>query len=128
MPACLAEAQSLLARGYPQFDVVWFGHIGDGNLHINVLRHEGMDGAEFVAQCGRVTTLLADTLQRHGGSISAAHGIGLVKKPSLPSTRRPAEIASLRDIRRVMDPHGARPEVGRGGKGGDSRSKSRGCA
>src|SRR3546814_13282060 len=55
MPAFLAEAQSLLARGYPQFDVVWFGHIGDGNLHINVLRPEGMDGAEFVAQCGRVT-------------------------------------------------------------------------
>src|SRR3546814_14100495 len=92
MPACLAEAQSLLARGYPQFDVVWFGHIGDGNLHINVLRPEGMDGAEFVAQCGRVTTLLADTLQPPGGSISSEHGIGLVQKPYLPSTPSQAEI------------------------------------
>src|SRR3546814_16957598 len=73
MPAFLAEAQSLLARGYPQFDVVWFGPIGDGNLHINVLRPEGMDGAEFVAQCGRVTPLLADTLQPHRGRISADH-------------------------------------------------------
>src|SRR3546814_4200925 len=89
MPAFLAEAQSLLARGYPQFDVVWFGHIGDGNLHINVLRPEGMDGAEFVAQCGRVTTLLADTLQRHGGSSDAEHGIGLGQTPYLPSTPSP---------------------------------------
>src|SRR3546814_9139766 len=82
------------------------GHIGVGNLHINVLRPEGMDGAEFVAQCGRVTTLLADTLQRHGGSISAEHGIGLVKKPYLPSTRSQAEIEVMRGIRRVLDPHG----------------------
>src|SRR3546814_10272462 len=40
MPAFLAEAQALLARAYPHFDVVWLGHIGDGNLHINVLRSE----------------------------------------------------------------------------------------
>jgi len=106
MPAFLAEAQALLGRGYPQFDVVWFGHIGDGNLHINVLPPEGMDGAEFVGQCEQVTRLLAETLQRHGGSISAEHGIGLVKKPYLSSTRSAAEIEVMRGIRRVLDPHG----------------------
>jgi FAD/FMN-containing dehydrogenase len=106
MPAFLAEAQALLARGYPQFDVVWFGHIGDGNLHINVLKPEAMDGAEFVGQCEQVTKLLADVLQRHGGSISAEHGIGLVKKPYLSSTRSAAEIEVMRGIRRVLDPHG----------------------
>ncbi|HZW19140.1 MAG TPA: FAD-binding oxidoreductase [Luteimonas sp.] len=106
MPAFLAEAQDLLGREYPRFDVVWFGHVGDGNLHINVLRPEGMDGAEFVGQCEQVTKLLAATLQRHGGSISAEHGIGLVKKPYLWSTRSAAEIEVMRGIRRVLDPHG----------------------
>jgi FAD/FMN-containing dehydrogenase len=106
MPAFLAEAQALLARGYPQFDVVWFGHIGDGNLHINVLKPGGMDDTEFVGQCGQVTGVLAQTLQRHGGSISAEHGIGLVKKPYLWSTRSAAEIEVMRGIRRVLDPHG----------------------
>ncbi len=106
MPAFLTEAQALLARGYPDFDVVWFGHIGDGNLHINVLRPEGMDAGAFVARCGQVTELLAGLLQRHGGSISAEHGIGLVKKPYLWSTRSAAEVALMRGIRRAFDPHG----------------------
>ncbi|MCA0394829.1 MAG: FAD-binding oxidoreductase [Proteobacteria bacterium] len=106
MPAFLADAQSLLAAQYPQFDVVWFGHIGDGNLHINVLKPEGMDQAAFVADCERVTKLLAAALQAHGGSISAEHGIGLVKKPYLSSTRSAAEIDLMRGIKRVLDPDG----------------------
>ncbi len=106
MPAFLAETQALLAREYPQFDVVWFGHIGDGNLHINVLKPDAMENADFVRECGRVTALLAQALQRHGGSISAEHGIGLVKKPYLSSTRSAAEVALMRGIRRVFDPAG----------------------
>ena len=106
MPAFLAETQALLAGEYPHFEVVWFGHIGDGNLHINVLKPDGMAQPAFVAECERVTTLLAGALQRHGGSISAEHGIGLVKKPYLASTRDEAEIALMRGIRRVLDPDG----------------------
>ena len=106
MPAFLAETQALLAAEYPQFEVVWFGHIGDGNLHINVLKPEGMTQDAFVADCERVTRLLADLLQRHGGSISAEHGIGLVKKPYLGSTRGAAEIAVMRGIKAALDPAG----------------------
>ena len=106
MPAFLAEAQALLARGYPQFEVVWFGHIGDGNLHINILKPGAAAQADFVADCERVTTLLAEVLQRHGGSISAEHGIGLVKKPYLWCTRSPAEIAAMRGIKAALDPNG----------------------
>jgi len=106
MPAFLAETQALLAREYPHFDVVWFGHIGDGNLHINVLKPDGMSQPEFVSECERVTKLLADALHRHGGSISAEHGIGLVKKPYLSSTRSEAEIGLMRGIRGVLDPDG----------------------
>ena len=106
MPAFLAETRALLAREYPHFEVVWFGHVGDGNLHINVLKPEAMANAEFVRECGRVTALLAEVLQRHGGSISAEHGIGLVKKPYLASTRSTAEVALMQGIRRVFDPAG----------------------
>ena len=106
MPAFLAEAQALLAREYPQFEVVWFGHIGDGNLHINVLKPDEVAGTEFVRQCESVTRLLAETLARHGGSISAEHGIGLVKKAYLDGTRSDAEIAIMRGIARVLDPNG----------------------
>lgn len=106
VPAFLHAMQALLAREYPQFEVVWFGHIGDGNLHVNVLKPEGLSGADFVAQCERVTHLLAATLREHGGSISAEHGIGLVKKPYLDSTRGAAEIALMRGVRRAFDPNG----------------------
>jgi len=104
MPDFLAEAQALLEREYPQFEVVWFGHIGDGNLHINVLKPQDMTQTDFVAECERVTRLLAEVLQRHGGSISAEHGIGLVKKPYLGYTRSPAEIVAMRAIKRALDP------------------------
>jgi FAD/FMN-containing dehydrogenase len=106
LPAFLGEATSLLGREYPHFDVVWFGHIGDGNLHINVLKPADMDQPEFVRQCEHVTMLLSNALQRHGGSISAEHGIGLVKKKYLSGTRSPAEIEVMRGIRRVFDPRG----------------------
>jgi FAD/FMN-containing dehydrogenase len=106
VPAFLHDMQALLANEYPHIEVVWFGHIGDGNLHINVLRPEGLGEEAFIAQCEHVTRLLAATLQRHGGSISAEHGIGLVKRAYLESTRSPAEIALMRGVRKVFDPNG----------------------
>ncbi|MGY3040416.1 FAD/FMN-containing dehydrogenase [Rhodanobacter sp. TND4EL1] len=106
VPAFLHEMQALLAREYPQAEVVWFGHIGDGNLHINVLRPEQLGEDEFIVQCEHVTRLLAATLQQHGGSISAEHGIGLVKRAYLESTRSAEEIALMQGVRKVFDPRG----------------------
>ena len=106
MPAFLAETQALLGEAYPRYEVVWFGHIGDGNLHINVLKPNDVADADFIADCEQVTKLLAASLQRHGGSISAEHGIGLVKKPYLGCTRSAAEIDLMRGIKRVFDPNG----------------------
>ncbi|MBS7456644.1 FAD-binding oxidoreductase [Coralloluteibacterium stylophorae] len=105
VPAFMAEAQALIAREYPDFEVVWFGHIGDGNLHINILKPEGLAHPAFVEECGRVTALLGEVIERHGGSISAEHGVGLLKKPYLHHTRGAAEIALMQGIRAVFDPH-----------------------
>ena len=106
MPAFLQETQALLGQAYPHFEVVWFGHIGDGNLHINVLKPVDVSDADFVSQCEQVTRLLAASLKKHEGSISAEHGIGLVKKDYLESTRSVAEIEVMRGIKRVLDPKG----------------------
>ena len=106
VPALLAEIDDLLAREYPDFEVLWYGHIGDGNLHINILKPAGMESAAFATQCGAVSEHLFAVLQRHGGSISAEHGVGLTKKPYLHYTRDETEIGYLRAIKQVFDPNG----------------------
>ncbi|MGN7838322.1 FAD-binding oxidoreductase [Stenotrophomonas sp. 22385] len=106
MPAFMARAQALIGEAYPHFDVVWFGHIGDGNLHINVLKPDTTDDAQFLQQCEHVTKLLAQVLKDFDGSISAEHGIGLVKKSYLDSTRGEAEIALMKAVKRTFDPQG----------------------
>ncbi len=106
IPAFMADMHALFQRDYPDFDVVWFGHIGDGNLHINVLGPEDLPYDAFIERCEQVTRELADMLERHGGSISAEHGIGLVKKAYLEGTRSAAEIALMRAVRTALDPQG----------------------
>jgi FAD/FMN-containing dehydrogenase len=106
VPALLAEIDALLAREYPDFEVLWYGHIGDGNLHINILKPAGMEPATFARRCGTVSEHLFAVLQRHGGSISAEHGVGLTKKPYLHYTRDETEIGYLRAIKQVFDPNG----------------------
>jgi FAD/FMN-containing dehydrogenase len=106
VPALLAEIDELLAREYPDFEVLWYGHIGDGNLHVNILKPMDLDSATFAQKCGAVSEHLFAVLQRHGGSISAEHGVGLTKKPYLHYTRDETEIGYLRAIKQVFDPNG----------------------
>lgn len=106
VPAFLADMDALFAREYPDFEVIWFGHVGDGNLHISVLKPETMAKADFEHACERVTGHLCDVLEQHDGSISAEHGVGLLKKPYLPRVRSAPEIELMRQLKRVFDPHG----------------------
>jgi FAD/FMN-containing dehydrogenase len=106
VPALLAEVDELLARDYPDFEVLWYGHIGDGNLHINILKPADLEPAAFAQQCGAVSERLFEILRHHGGSISAEHGVGLTKKPYLHYTRDETEIAYLRAIKQAFDPNG----------------------
>jgi FAD/FMN-containing dehydrogenase len=105
-PAFLAETDALLARHYPDFEVLWYGHIGDGNLHVNILKPAAMDHRTFIDKCESVNDLLFRVLQQYGGSISAEHGVGLTKKPYLRYTRDETEIGYLRAIKQVFDPNG----------------------
>lgn len=104
--AFMRELAAILEREYPRFEIVWYGHVGDGNLHINVLRPATMERESFVEHCRSVDERVFELVARYGGSISAEHGVGLTKRPYLHYTRSRAEIDLMRAIKRVFDPNG----------------------
>jgi FAD/FMN-containing dehydrogenase len=106
VPAFVREVDELFAAQYPAFEIIWFGHVGDGNLHISILPPAGFPKDAFVSECERVTHMLGMVLGDFGGSISAEHGIGLLKRPYLHYSRSPAEIELMRGMKRVFDPAG----------------------
>jgi glycolate oxidase subunit GlcD len=100
----LSELDTLLHNKYPSWKVVWFGHIGDGNLHINILRPENMTKELFVKECQKVDESIFQTVAKYDGSISAEHGVGLTKKPFLKYSRSLEEIELMRGIKKTFDP------------------------
>jgi FAD/FMN-containing dehydrogenase len=106
VPDFLREVEAVVNAEYPDFEIIWFGHIGDGNVHLNILKPESLSMADFQARCGEVSRWVFEIVQRHGGSISAEHGVGLLKKDYLGYSRSEAEIAIMRQIKRAFDPHG----------------------
>lgn len=106
VPEFLEKTDAVLKKGYPDFPVVWFGHIGDGNMHINILKPNEMDRADFLKRCKGVNADLFKIIAELGGSISAEHGVGLVKKDDLSSTRSNMEIQVMRQLKNVFDPDG----------------------
>lgn len=104
VPAFLADVDSVLNQNYPDFEVVWFGHIGDGNMHINILKPDSLSKEAFLEKCLKVNTLLFDVVKKYQGSISAEHGVGLVKKPYLTYSRSEQEISLMKEIKKIFDP------------------------
>ncbi|MEE4297154.1 MAG: FAD-binding oxidoreductase [Wenzhouxiangella sp.] len=105
-PVFLEALDRLVKERYPSFEVLWFGHIGDGNLHMNVLRPEGMAIDEFRQAGERLSPAVFQLVQQHGGSISAEHGVGLLKRDYLQFCRSEIEIETLRQLKKVFDPDG----------------------
>lgn len=106
VPAFLEEAQHLITSKYPNFEIVWFGHIADGNLHINILKPSDLDIDEFHQQCDEVSIFLFELIKKYKGSISAEHGVGLLKRKFLNYSRSEAEISIMKGIKKVFDPNG----------------------
>jgi FAD/FMN-containing dehydrogenase len=102
----LTGVEDLVAARYPDFEVCWYGHIGDGNLHLNILKPEGLDRAAFFERCHAVSEDVMALIERLEGSVSAEHGVGLLKRDFLHHSRAPAEIALMRAIKRELDPNG----------------------
>ncbi len=106
VPDFLAEVEAVVNEAYPEFEIVWFGHIGDGNVHLNVLKPDALPMAEFQQRCSEVSRWVFEIVQRYEGSISAEHGVGLLKKAYLHYSRSPLEIQIMRQIKQVFDPAG----------------------
>jgi len=89
---------------YPDFEVFVFGHIGDGNLHIFIRKPEALDTATFITRCRSSDTDLFDFVKKFTGSVSAEHGIGLLKKHALNYSRQENEVQLMRAIKKAFDP------------------------
>ncbi len=106
VPDFINDIDKIVADNYPDFQVCWFGHIGDGNLHLNILKPDNLSKEAFFEKCQTVNKYVFETVQKYNGSISAEHGVGMTKKPYLHYTRDPAEIDYMRAVKAVFDPNG----------------------
>jgi FAD/FMN-containing dehydrogenase len=106
VPAFLHDIDNIVGEHYPDFEIVWFGHIGDGNLHLNILKPENLSKDEFFAKCATVNKWVFEIVEKYNGSISAEHGVGMTKRDYLTYSRSPEEIAVMKAIKAVFDPNG----------------------
>jgi FAD/FMN-containing dehydrogenase len=107
IPEFVASTDAALHAVLPGVRLVNFGHLGDGNLHYNVQAPEGGSAAEFLkAHEHTVNTLVYDAVQRWGGSISAEHGIGALKREELAARKSPVALGLMRAIKAALDPAG----------------------
>ena len=106
VPVMLSSVNRLVEDEYPDFEIVWFGHIGDGNLHLSILKPDSWAVSRFKAACDVVSEKVLGLVGEMGGSVSAEHGIGLLKADQLRFSRSEVEISSMRDIKEVFDPDG----------------------
>jgi FAD/FMN-containing dehydrogenase len=106
VPEFLQRMNALMDEICPDFEVVWYGHIGDGNLHMNILKPAQLEMSEFESRSHEISEKTYALTQEIGGSISAEHGIGLLKQPWLYRSRAQTEIRLMREIKTVFDPAG----------------------
>ena len=106
VPELLAAVDDVVHKNYPDWEVVWYGHIGDGNLHLNILKPENLQIEEFRERCNEVSTDIFDAIKTLGGSVSAEHGVGTLKAPYLGYSKSDSEIDAMRAIKAIFDPDG----------------------
>lgn len=100
----LAAYRPRVAERLPGIEALCFGHVGDGNLHLNLLRPADLGLPEFLARVHAFDDELYGLVQAHAGSISAEHGVGLLKRDHLHFTRSPLEVGLMRGIKAAFDP------------------------
>jgi FAD/FMN-containing dehydrogenase len=103
--AFIAEGSVIAERMLEDAEVIAFGHVGDGNVHFNVMQKAEGAGEDFVAACRPVTEAIYDLVQTYGGSIAAEHGVGTLKSGDL-ARHRPLEVEMMKSIKSALDPCG----------------------
>jgi len=102
----IARADAALRQSFPGLRIVCFGHIGDGNLHYNQSRAGTDSNAEFIARTESVNRIVHDLVHELGGSISAEHGLGQLKREEVLRYKSETEMDMMRAVKRALDPRG----------------------
>jgi FAD/FMN-containing dehydrogenase len=106
IPEFIDRAGAALRQAFPGVRIVCFGHLGDGNLHYNPSKAEAQDNAEFIAATGGVNRIVHDIVDELGGSISAEHGLGQLKRDEIKRYKSEVEMDLMRAVKQAVDRHG----------------------
>jgi FAD/FMN-containing dehydrogenase len=106
VPAFIREANEAVVKLIPGARPLPFGHLGDGNIHYNIAQPIEADKAAFLERWHDVNKVVFDVVLKFGGSISAEHGIGIMKRDLLPTIKDPVAMELMRAIKRTLDPNG----------------------
>ena len=106
IPAFIEEANAAVVKLIPGARPMPFGHVGDGNIHYNINQPEGADKAQFLSRWGDVNKVVFAVVKKYNGSISAEHGVGVMKRDILPDYKDPVAIDLMHKIKHLLDPNG----------------------
>jgi D-lactate dehydrogenase (cytochrome) len=106
VPEFIAQADAAVVKLIPGARPVPFGHLGDGNIHYNVSQPVGANAADFLARWHEVNAVVFEIVLKLGGSISAEHGIGVLKRDELPAVKDQVAIELMRQVKAMLDPLG----------------------
>jgi FAD/FMN-containing dehydrogenase len=106
VPAFICEANAAVLKLIPGARPLPFGHLGDGNIHYNITQPEGADKEAFLDRWHDVNHVVFEVVLKYGGSISAEHGIGIMKRDLLPTIKDPVAMDMMRAIKKTLDPNG----------------------
>ncbi len=105
VPELIERASAELARRFPDIRIVAFGHVGDGNIHYNCSKSERQEAQAFFDQAEAVNHIVYEVVQALGGSISAEHGLGVLKREEIKRYKGELELEMMRSIKRTLDPN-----------------------
>lgn len=106
IPEFIERADAALLHNWPDLRIVTFGHIGDGNLHYNLSKPDALQNADFIDRTAEVNRIVHDLVAELGGSISAEHGLGQLKRTEIVRYKSEVELDLMRTIKRSLDPAG----------------------
>ena len=106
IPHFIAEAIPAVERFMPGCRFMCFGHLGDGNLHFNVSQPVAMDKQSYLGRWPEMSRIVHDVVLAHGGSISAEHGIGQLKREDMRRIKSATELEVMWGLKRMLDPKG----------------------
>ena len=106
VPAFIRDADAAVTALIPGARPLPFGHLGDGNIHYNVNQPVGADKEEFLKRWDDVNATVFAVVKKYGGSISAEHGVGVMKRDLLPTVKDPVALDLMRNLKRLLDPNG----------------------